>query len=84
MTSIRRGTLTLPTSTSGPSTPLPDIFGGGDLHAPTGFDDAGDIDGDDIEGDGVDDRLSRAQTALPYLDQDGYRPPLIHGQAGPH
>ncbi|WP_177216813.1 DUF5107 domain-containing protein [Mycetocola miduiensis] len=67
MTSIRRGTLTIPTSTWGPSNPLPDIFGSGDIHAQSGFEDA-----EDIDGEGVDERSSRAQTALPYLDQDGY------------
>lgn len=67
MTSIRRGTLTLPTSMWGPSNPLPNIFGGGDIHAESGFEDA-----ENIDGDGLDDRRSRAQTALPYLDQDGY------------
>ncbi|MCU1560108.1 MAG: hypothetical protein JWP90_1061 [Mycetocola sp.] len=68
MTSIRRGTLTLPTSLWGPSNPLPNIFGSGDIHAPSGFEDAG----DDLDGEGVDERSSRGQTAMPYLDQDGY------------
>ncbi|MET4637327.1 DUF5107 domain-containing protein [Mycetocola sp. 2940] len=67
MTSIRRGTLTLPTSLWGPANPLPNIFGSGDIHAESGFEDA-----ENIDGEGVDERRSRAQTALPYLDQDGY------------
>lgn len=73
MTSIRRGVLTIPTSTWGPSSPLPNIFGGGDLHAHSGFEDAtDDIDGDENDTGGFDERASRGQTALPYLDQDGY------------
>jgi tetratricopeptide (TPR) repeat protein len=68
LTSIRRATLTLPTSTWGPSNPLPNIFGSGDIHAQSGFEDAA----EDIDGDDVDERSSRGQTALPYLDQDGY------------
>ncbi|WP_411721137.1 DUF5107 domain-containing protein [Mycetocola sp.] len=67
MTSIRRSTLTIPTSVWGASNPLPNIFGSGDIHAQSGFEDA-----ENIDGDGVDERASRGQTALPYLDQDGY------------
>jgi tetratricopeptide (TPR) repeat protein len=67
LTSIHRGTLTIPTSVWGPSNPLPNIFGSGDIHAQSGFEDA-----ENIDGDGVDERASRGQTALPYLDQDGY------------
>jgi tetratricopeptide (TPR) repeat protein len=66
LSTIRRGTLTLPTSEWGPSSPLPNIFGGGDIHAQSGFHDA------DVDGDGVEERSSRRQTALPYLEQDGY------------
>jgi tetratricopeptide (TPR) repeat protein len=69
LTSIRRATLTIPTSMWGPSNPLPNIFGSGDIHAKSGFEDAE----EDVDGDGVDGRSSRAQTALPYLEQDGYQ-----------
>lgn len=64
------GTITLPTSTWGPSNPLPNIFGTGDIHAQSGFEDAAEEPG--IDEPGVDERTSRGQTALPYLDQDGY------------
>ncbi|GGE94657.1 DUF5107 domain-containing protein [Mycetocola zhadangensis] len=70
MTALRRGTLTLPTSVWGPSNPLPNIFGTGDIHAASGFEDAA------TEGPtgeiAEDARASRGQTAPPYLDQDNY------------
>lgn len=71
MSSIRRGTLTLPTSTWEPSNPLPNIFGTGDIHAQSGFEEAAEEQG--VDEPGADERASRGQTALPYLDQDGYR-----------
>lgn len=70
MSSLRRGTLTLPTSTSAPANPLPNIFGTGDIHAASGFEDAAE---EQPTGELAEDqRASRGQTALPYLDQDGY------------
>src|SRR5690606_8669325 len=63
LSSIRRSTLTLPTSKEGPSNPLPNLFGSGDIHAESGFAD---------DEPGLEQRASRGQTALPYLDQDGY------------
>lgn len=64
------GTLTLPTSTWGPSNPLPNIFGTGDIHAQSGFEDAAEEPG--VDEPGVEEQASRGQTAMPYLDQDGY------------
>ena len=71
MTSISRGTLTIPTSVWGPSNPLPNIFGSGDIHAASGFEDAEEIDGDGLV-NGIEESASRGQTALPYLEQSGY------------
>ncbi|MFU8946495.1 DUF5107 domain-containing protein [Mycetocola zhadangensis] len=70
MTALRRGTLTLPTSVWGPSNPLPNIFGTGDIHAASGFEDAA---AEGPTGEIAEDaRASRGQTAMPYLDQDNY------------
>ncbi|MCP2031210.1 tetratricopeptide (TPR) repeat protein [Okibacterium sp. HSC-33S16] len=70
MTELRRGTLTLPTSVNGPSNPLPNLFGTGDIHAASGFEDAA---AEGPTGELAEDaRPSRGQTAMPYLDQDGY------------
>ena len=70
MGSLIRGTLTLPTSVAGASNPLPNVFGTGDIHAASGFEDAA---AEGPTGEIAEDaRASRGQTALPYLDQDGY------------
>jgi tetratricopeptide (TPR) repeat protein len=70
VTALRRGTLTLPTSVWGPSNPLPNIFGTGDIHAASGFEDAA---AEGPTGEIAEDaRASRGQTAMPYLDQDNY------------
>jgi tetratricopeptide (TPR) repeat protein len=70
VTALRRGSLTLPTSVWGRPSPLPNIFGTGDIHASSGFEDAA------TEGPtgeiAEDARPSRGQTAMPYLDQDAY------------
>ncbi len=70
LSSIRRSTLTLPTSQWGRSNPLPNIFGTGDIHAQSGFEDAAEEPG--LDDSGVEEQASRGQTAMPYLDQDGY------------
>ncbi|MBG6238549.1 tetratricopeptide (TPR) repeat protein [Mycetocola sp. CAN_C7] len=70
MTTISRGSLTIPTSEWGASNPLPNIFGTGDIHSQSGFEDAAEEQG--LADVSVEEQASRGQTALPYLDQDGY------------